>query len=270
MDVKHFVIAACVVSGCLDWSPPKLRDDGGLPDTETDSNADGDDDSDGGADGDTDLDGDEPVGIDGGLDNDNDLDALDVDSDTPDAGADSDADGDCDEEPDGDCDADTGGDAEASEIVPCAGGLLDTTSGLCWQNPASGDDRFTLPQALEYCATMDRGGFGPGSWHLPTISELRSLIRGCPSTVTGGACRVSDSCSSPECLDVPACDGCRGFAGPDDEGAYWPTEFNGAVNVYWSSSPATEVPATSWVVEFARGAISYRVDVMIRCVRPGS
>ena len=54
----------------------------------------------------------------------------------------------------------------------------DPKSGLTWQNPPS-DVRMDLKTATAYCSSLTLDG-GSG-WRLPTIGELRSLIRGCPA-----------------------------------------------------------------------------------------
>ena len=143
------------------------------------------------------------------------------------------------------------------------------TSGACWQDPSPGGAH-NWEAAMRYCDTLDLGGHGPGSWHLPTISELRSLIRGCPATETGGACGVTDECLGEGCWDLDACVGCEPIAGPGTGGAYWPAGFSGPLGAYWSSSSVAGVSHLMWVVGFYWGLVGGRdgsADVGVRCVR---
>ena len=174
-------------------------------------------------------------------------------------------------------DGDVDGDADGDDIVPCDGGWFDADSGLCWQDPPP-EDRIFFASAVTYCDALNLGGHGPGSWHLPTISELRSLIRGCPATMTGGECPVTDSCSpddrGSECQD-DTCGGCEPFGGPGAGGAYWPELFNGAIERwYWSSTSDGEgYGIYVWDVVFVTGDISASEEEMnagyVRCVRAG-
>jgi len=66
----------------------------------------------------------------------------------------------------------------------------DPATGLVWMNSVL-DTPKTWQEALSYCTYAVVSGFD--DWRLPTISELRSLIRGCAGTSVGGACAVSDS-----------------------------------------------------------------------------
>jgi hypothetical protein len=158
----------------------------------------------------------------------------------------------------------------------CVGGWLDTTTGLCWQNPSEDDVRGTAEQGIAYCANLSRGEFGPGSWYLPTIGELRSLVRGCPPTETGGRCNVSDACTEPRCVNA-ACSGCEAWAGPGELGAYQPPELRGNgvsfTGVWlWSSTPQVRDGYTSaYVLFFSDASISsWRPldPLSLRCVRP--
>ena len=186
--------------------------------------------------------------------------------------------------------------------MPCDGGLLDSTSGLCWQNPPPAKG-YTWKRAVSYCAALKLGAHGSGSWHLPTISELRSLIRGCPDTETGGSCGVTDSCLDPfqcwgntmssfggityttcrgyktvRCSDPRVRGPCREYpakaSGPGTKGAYWPAGFRGPVDIYWSSSSSTNRVAGRgpFVINFSNGDLvgpgfSEKQTFRVRCVR---
>ena len=143
----------------------------------------------------------------------------------------------------------------------------DPTSDLTWQvTPTGGKMSPSNPKV--HCAGLDLGGHT--DWRLPTISELRSLLRGCPGTVTGGACEVTDSCLSSSCFDEGACFGCSGGDGPAD-GCYWPGEMAGTCSRYWSLSSLADFDYGGWSVMFNFGRINYYVvvplDSYVRCVR---
>ena len=141
----------------------------------------------------------------------------------------------------------------------------DPVSNLTWQNPPAGT--FGWSAAIEYCLDLDLGGHV--DWRLPNISELRSLVRGCPATQSGGSCNVSvDSCLALSCRDS-SCGGCPGVPGPAD-GCYWPDGMVGLCSWYWSSSAVADTGATSWHVGFDNGHVSHiPVDnpLAVRCVR---
>lgn len=138
-----------------------------------------------------------------------------------------------------------------------------------WQKTDVGT--MTQNTAIIYCNSLDLAGFGPGSWRLPTISELRSLVRGCAQTETGGSCGVTDACLSYSCDDnATSCTGCADNAGPDD-GCYWPSPIDGTCSYYWSSSPIENFGIHGWVFNFCSGSVYdyhiYNNFSYIRCVR---
>ena len=146
----------------------------------------------------------------------------------------------------------------------------DSTTGLMWQNgEAVGVTDYNWADAKNYCAGLSWGDYG--DWRLPTISELRSLIRGCPEEMTGGACRVTDSCldSSCSCFDSSCQDGTCGGCDSGNE-AYWPDDLSGKVSWYWSSSPVADLAGCAWVIGFESGhfyALDFGDDYYARCVR---
>jgi hypothetical protein len=168
------------------------------------------------------------------------------------------------------------------EVPACSGGLLDVWSGLCWQNEELRPDLVPQYLAVDHCSGLDLGGFGRGSWRLPTVSELRSLIRGCPATQTGGACGVTDDCTAPECSDIVSCEHrseipgweCPEGRGPGSDGAYWLVGIGGhdPPPVYWSSSRCGEPSGNVWYVSFFDGTVAWATiptHYLVRCVRDG-
>ena len=120
--------------------------------------------------------------------------------------------------------------------------------------------------AKSHCANLELAG---GGWHLPTIGELRTMIRGCPATEDGGSCNVEEGdCLAWSCEDG-SCSGCSNFGGPAD-GCYWPDEMEGTCSSYWSSSPVEGAGIYAWYVSFYSGNVDndgVNDDKRVRCVR---
>jgi hypothetical protein len=133
--------------------------------------------------------------------------------------------------------------------------------------------------ADDYCNGLTLCGHD--DWRLPTISELRSLIRGCTDTQTGGFCGVTDSCISGLWSDscfTYECAVCSKGQGPSAGGCYWPTQIEGDCDSYWSASPRLDADNTvinykyMWRVNFYNGAVGYfnaPGSDRVRCVRGG-
>ena len=124
---------------------------------------------------------------------------------------------------------------------------------LRWSKKAT--KKMNWYDAKEYC--KDLGG------RLPTISELRTLIKNCPKTETGGPCGVTDSCLSWGKCRKEACDGCS----YDDSGKYsvlrdpyW----------LWSSTLLSGGNGDAWFLDFYYGSVSDNrryIKSGVRCVR---
>lgn len=143
----------------------------------------------------------------------------------------------------------------------------DPGSGLTWQvTPTGGMMNWAAAQA--HCDNLRLGNYR--DWRLPTLMELRGLVRGCPVTRIGGACGVTGRCLQRRCANV-ACKGCEPKKGPGADGNYWPAPLAGEGWWYWSSSPVTDVQNGAWGVYFHIGGVGAEVmdaDYRVRCVRP--
>jgi hypothetical protein len=124
--------------------------------------------------------------------------------------------------------------------------------------------------AVDYCENLTECGIS--DWHLPTIDELRTLIRNNPLTESGGECSVTDDCLSYEdCYDRDICGSMVTTAKSD--GRY--NEL-GDINWFWSSSVPTDKPNSAWGVNFYYGKVGsyekghYTADgCNVRCVSKG-
>jgi hypothetical protein len=143
------------------------------------------------------------------------------------------------------------------------GTVTDPSTGLVWEKKPSTRD-LNWEKAKSHCQAKGRG------WRLPTISELRSLIRGCPGTVSGGACKVTDACLSGSCWSSDDCWACNYGGGPAG-GCYRDATLEGSCGWFWVSSPVADYSGDAWSVGFGGGRV-YNRDVGdggrgVRCVR---
>lgn len=152
--------------------------------------------------------------------------------------------------------------------------FFDKDSGLLWSSVVDDsiyiqDIRSAGENAITYCENLVESGYD--DWHLPNIDELRTLIKNCPGTETGGACPVSEINGSLGYPDTNECSSCS-YAG-DDVGKYSKI---GSSLTLCSSSP---VDATSifsdklfWGIDFSYAKPVANGDDhtyihLVRCVR---
>ena len=150
------------------------------------------------------------------------------------------------------CDESTGkcstSDSESSS------GSCTTIDGNMWSPKAS--STMSWSDAIDYCNNLTACGYS--DWHLPTISELRTLIKNCSGTVTGDSCLSYSSC-----WDEDSCLSCS----YDDSGKYSKL---GDTDWFWSSSTRSDFPGYAWYVHFYYGYVLNNVngnDYDVRCVR---
>jgi hypothetical protein len=153
-------------------------------------------------------------------------------------------------------------------------GKYDPNSNLCWQDPPSATP-MNWDDAVSYCPTLGSG------WSLPTISELRSLFRGCLAVewdldwtvVPEDNCGVWDECLSfTTCHDGPCLPGeCSDYGGPGTIGCYWDTALTGTcAERFWSLSEITDNAFNAWRIYFYTGNTHYNSKsnpYSVRCVR---
>ncbi len=153
---------------------------------------------------------------------------------------------------------------------PPGGTWTDPVSGLVWQDPpVTGTQK--LQAAIDYCDALTLANLD--DWRLPSVSELRSLIRGCPATVTGGACEVLDSCLQESCNSIDACASCTSGQGPGASHCYWDPVLSGTCGALWSSSVDETNTGRNWIIDFSLGG--FDIDGgqnlhLVRCVRGGA
>jgi hypothetical protein len=135
----------------------------------------------------------------------------------------------------------------------------DPATGLVWQVTPS-TTAMLLADAETYCSGLTLGGLS--DWRVPDINAMRTLVRSCAATATGGACGVTDNCldSSGTTCDNSACAGCASGSGPAG-GCYWPSQLagscTGANAGYISTSIVADYTIAAWGVDYSLGAVKY-------------
>lgn len=128
-------------------------------------------------------------------------------------------------------------------------------------------EKMTWDEAVKYCDRFTDFHFGE-KWRLPTVDELRELMRNCPATEPGGSCKVSDeenclagNCSSPK-------NSCACERKPKNRGYY--SMYGDADYIgLWSSSTLSDDDKKAWGAVFYSGMIgSVGKDVKLyaRCI----
>jgi len=160
---------------------------------------------------------------------------------------------------------------DSKDIFTCNDEVCkDQASGLMWQ--MYGDSFYPWDKAEEYCQNLSLGGYD--DWRTPNISELRSLIRGCPTTEITSSCGVTNDCLSFESCWSELCDYCDSEKGPSPQGYYWPPELKDNHSYYSSSSIMTDVKdfGYHWGVDFFSGglcqiyALDSEIKIPVKCI----
>ena len=144
---------------------------------------------------------------------DDDSDSTDTMPDNSDSATDNDTDTDSgDSTPDADSDNQESGFDQDSQGIWVDPKPFTGTVHLMWENPMGntgvGGTGISHANAETYCNNLVLAGHD--DWRLPTIDELRTLVRGVSTTMTGGKCPTSESCTDQDSCNKDK-DNSKGF-----------------------------------------------------------
>jgi hypothetical protein len=126
-------------------------------------------------------------------------------------------------------------DAPAGRYTVSGGIVVDTKTGLSWQQAASSTAMYEA-DAVSYCTALAAAG---GGWRLPSVSELESII---------------DETRYDPAIDVTA----------------FPN--TPAMGFFWTQSAYVDFPDYNWTVSFLYGisTVYYNPQQQgwVRCVKP--
>ena len=130
--------------------------------------------------------------------------------------------------------------------------ILDSANGRVWSARAQYAKEWS--EAKTYCANLEEGGYPKGTWQLPTIDDLRTIIVKCTYNMPGGQCGVKDECTASSCYDQLTCNNntthsdCR----KNDSGCGSHSKLCETKQL-WSSSKKDN--SSAWTVKFSEGNI---------------
>ncbi len=171
----------------------------------------------------------------------------------------------------------------------------DPATGLTWDARPYVDPKtseMTVKKAKQYCEDTTLGGFS--DWRVPTLNELRTLVRDCKklicadascTTITESSCQATEANSTVKAWSDDNCRGmcseskgcssakiekCQPMSGSGQSGCYWPAEMGGSCGIHWSTTSQTS--NLLWVVDFASPTIEVKnnaqpMGVVVHCVR---
>ena len=148
--------------------------------------------------------------------------------------------------------------------TPCK----DSANNRIWS--AKAPNYKTWSEAKEYCANLEEGGYPQGTWQLPTINDLRTIIVKCTYNMPGGQCGVTDEHTASSYYDSLICNNTQHSECKKDDSGCGSHSKLCETSPLWSSS-TKDNNSNAWTVKFAYGNIeSASIDSnttrALRCV----
>lgn len=145
------------------------------------------------------------------------------------------------------------------------GGRIDN---LQWSSRSA--KKMNWNAAISYCENLTEDSHD--DWRLPNIDELRTTVKNCPKTETGGECKVSekDECLSwQQCGDERLKHSCFCEYKKNNGGYY--SKLGDPDGVWlWSSSIVSDKPDSRWRIGCSSGFVIHSdmaINFHVRCVR---
>ena len=134
--------------------------------------------------------------------------------------------------------------------------VIDHVTGYIWQKGQS-TEKLTYEQAVSYCDNLVINDIT--HWSIPTIDQLRTIVRGCPNTMTGGKCPISEACAnSYTCRPSDYCDGCQEKKDKTaylEQGIWDTTDIKISSIIYYSSTIETDGKITVWGLQISNAVL---------------
>ncbi len=165
--------------------------------------------------------------------------------------------------------------------------VVGSANGLMWymDDPENANTKLNLltySKAEELCSNLDYAGHT--DWRLPTIDELRTVVKGYQDIEPGGRCKVGEDCLRKTCLlegqkasdDYPCSnkEELELLQGPGPGGCFFDDVWREYCGEYWSASKIEGmVDNNVFALDFSDPAIfSVRIETdstsaFARCVR---
>lgn len=129
-------------------------------------------------------------------------------------------------------------------------------TGLYWSERT--EEKMTTADATAYCENLEEDGFT--DWELPTIEELRTLVKNCEGLMPGGQCKISKYCNSLSCVSAGGC-----YCPESSEEGYYSIFGDDEA----LKSQTTAYSGDNWCINFNHGSTApvRTSKTKVRCVR---
>lgn len=161
--------------------------------------------------------------------------------------------------------------------------VVGSVNDLMWymddpENANTKLNMLTYTKAEDFCSSLDWAGYT--DWRLPTIDELRTVVKGYKDIEPGGRCRVGEGCLLKVCLyqgqksqdDYPCSnkEETELLQGPGPDGCFFDDVWREYCGPYWSSTAIEGASGSIFALDFSDPSIYAENNIasaFARCVR---